>query len=149
MERATENQSPARESLLSVRAPWWPVFFWLFVGQLAWEGVMVALGESAILSGMGLVERIRFVKTELSDDVLVSAAVSMIIVDIGRSVVFTSIWLKGVFDRHLAAYDERVRARALAEGRAEGLAEGRNEILNALDEDTRKEVELKLRRNGG
>ena len=145
MERATENQSPARESILSVRAAWWPVFFWLFVGQLAWEGVMVALEEGAILSGMGLVERIRFVKTELSDDVLVSAAMSMIIVDIGRSVVFTSIWLKGVFDRHLAAYDERVRARALAEGRAEG----RNEILNALDEDTRKEVELKLRRNGG
>ena len=34
------------------------------------------------------------------------------------------------------------------EGRAEGIALGEARVLDMLDEDTRKEVERKLRRNG-
>ena len=54
--------------------------------------------------------------------------------------MLTSGWLKNIIDRNIANYERR--------GRAEGRAEERAEILAVLDEDTRKDVEQKLRRNG-
>ena len=43
---------------------------------------------------------------------------------------------------------ERYLAKRFRQGKKEGIAEGRSEVLDMLDEDTRKEVERKLRRNG-
>ncbi len=43
---------------------------------------------------------------------------------------------------------ERYEKRRYREGLAEGLAKGQDTVLALLDEDTRKEVERKLRRNG-
>ena len=40
------------------------------------------------------------------------------------------------------------KAQGIAEGMAKGEARGMAEVLDMLDEDTRKEVERKLRRNG-
>ena len=39
-------------------------------------------------------------------------------------------------------------AEGIAEGKAEGIAMGKAEALGMLDEDTRREVERKLRSNG-
>ena len=89
---------------------------------------------------MSLIERVRFVRSELADDIVISAAVSMILVDLGRYLLLTSGWLKNLIDRNISQYEARVRA--------EGRAEGRDEFLAVLDEDTRKDVEQKLRRNG-
>ncbi len=148
MERVEEKMQSVRESLMSVQVPWWPVFFWLFVGQLVHEGIMVGLDEWSRLSAMGLDERIRFIKSEISDDVLISAVVSMILVDIGRYLMITAGWFKNLVDRNIAAYEDKIRAKVRNEALAEGLAEGRAEVLGVLDEDTRKEAECKLRRNG-
>ena len=144
MEKVGESVRAARDSLLSVLPSWWPVFFWLFIGQLIWETVMVVLDAGIALSGMGLIERVRFVRSELADDVVISAAVSMILVDLGRYLLLTSGWLKNLIDRNISNYEKRVRA----EGRVEGRNEGRAEVLHVLDEDTRKDAEQKLRRNG-
>ena len=43
---------------------------------------------------------------------------------------------------------ERYLAKRFRQGKQEGIAEGEARVLNMLDEDTRKEVERKLRRNG-
>ena len=43
---------------------------------------------------------------------------------------------------------ERYLAKRFRQGKQEGRAEGEARVLNMLDEDTRKEVERKLRRNG-
>ena len=47
---------------------------------------------------------------------------------------------------------ERYLAKRFRQGRKEGIAQGKREgiteVLDMLDEDTRKEVERKLRRNG-
>ena len=43
---------------------------------------------------------------------------------------------------------ERYLAKRFREGRAEGIALGEARVLDMLDEDTRKEVERKLRLNG-
>ena len=105
---------------------------------------MVVLDERERLSETGLVEQARFIRSEITDDVLVSAAVSMIIVDILRSLMITSIWLKNLVDRNIASHQEKLRD----EGRAEGTAEGIAKVLAVLDEDARKEAERKLRLNG-
>ena len=43
---------------------------------------------------------------------------------------------------------ERYLAKRFGQGKQEGRAEGISEVLDMLDENTRKEVERKLRRNG-
>ena len=40
------------------------------------------------------------------------------------------------------------KAEGISEGKAEGIAMGKAEALSMLDEDTRREVERKLRSNG-
>ena len=67
---------------------------------------------------------------------------------IGRYLVLTSGWLKNIIDRNIANYEKRVRAEGRAEGLSEGRSEGRAEVLAVLDDDTRKDAEQKLHRNG-
>ena len=161
MENREENRSgPVRESFLSVEVSWWHVTFWLFVGQLILEAVMVVLDERTRLSAMGLSESVRFIRSELSDSVPISAVIAIALVDIGRYAVITAGWFKNLVDRNIAAYEAKILDRGHAEGlaegrmegRAEGIAEGRAEataeILEVLDEDARKEVARKLGRNG-
>ena len=97
---------------------------------------MVVLDERERLSETGLVEQARFIRSEIADEILVSAAVSMIIVDILRSLMITSIWLKNLVDRNIASHQEKLRAEGIAK------------VLAVLDEDARKEAERKLRLNG-
>ena len=69
--------------------------------------------------------------------------------------MITTQWLENLVKRNISNYEERVRAEGRAEGRdqgrAEGLDQGRaemlSEVLEVLDEDTRKDIERKLRDN--
>ena len=53
-----------------------------------------------------------------------------------------------IAERYLAKRFRQGKKEGRAEGRAEGITEGITEVLDLLDEDTRKEVERKLRRDG-
>ena len=88
------------------------------------------------LSDMSLIDRIRFVRAELADDVVISAVFSMLITETWRHIMITTRWLENLVNRNISNYDQKIRA----------------EVLDLLDEDTRKDVERKLdrklRRNG-
>ena len=66
--------------------------------------------------------------------------------------MITTQWLENLVKRNISNYEERVRAegldQGLDQGRTEGRAEMLSEVLDVLDEDTRKDVEQKLQRNG-
>ena len=53
--------------------------------------------------------------------------------------MITTQWLENLVKRNISNYEERVRA--------EGRDQGRDQILSLLDENTRKDVERKLRDN--
>ena len=57
-----------------------------------------------------------------------------------------------IAERYLAKRFRQGKQEGIVEGRTEGIVEGRTEgiaeVLEMLDENTRKEVERKLRRNG-
>ena len=140
MARTEERTRLTRDSFLSVQAPWWPMAFWLFIGQLSLEAAMVVLDERSRLPPMSLVEQARFIRSEITDDILISAVISIALVDIWRNILVTAEWLKGKIEKR----EERIRN----EGREEGGTEMQERILGMLDEDTRKEIESELRRNG-
>ena len=101
---------------------------------------MLLLDAGSAPSDMSPIDRIRFIRAELADDVAISAVISMVIAETWRHIMITTQWLENLVERNKATYDEKIRA----EGRTEVLAE----VLALLDEDTRKDVERKLRRNG-
>ena len=97
---------------------------------------------------MGLVEQARLIRSEIADDILISAVIAIALVDIWRNILVTAEWLKSRIERR----EERIRNEGHDEGRAEGRVEGRDEgreeVLALLDENARKDIERKLRRNG-
>ena len=103
------------------------------------------------LSDMSLIDRIRLVRAELADDVVISAVFAMLITETWRHIMITTRWLENLVNRNISNYEEKIRAEGLTEGRTEG-REGRAEmltqVLDLLDEDTRKDVERKLEPNG-
>ncbi len=125
---------------------------------------MVVLDERSRLSAMGIVEQARLIRSEIADDILISAVIAIALVDIWRNILVTAEWLKSRIERR----EERIRNEGRAEGhdegrkegraegreegrvegRAEGVAEGVEKVLSILDEEARKDIERKLRRNG-
>ena len=85
---------------------------------------------------MGIVEQARLIRSELSDDILISAVIAIALVDIWRNILVTAEWLKSRIERR----EERIRN--------EGITEGQDQVLRLLDENARKEIESELRRNG-
>ena len=85
---------------------------------------------------MGLVEQARLIRSEIADDILVSAVIAIALVDIWRSILITSIWLKELVDRNIESHREKLRD------------EGREEVLKVLGKEAREDAERKLRRNG-
>lgn len=160
MAKTEERSRSGRDSFLSVQAPWWPMTFWLFIGQLALEAVMVGLDERSRLSVMSLVEQARLIRSEIADDILISAVIAIALVDIWRNILVTAEWLKSRIEKR----EERIRneghdkgraegrvegrAEGRKEGRVEGVAEGVEKVLAVLNEEARKDVERKLNLNG-
>ena len=105
---------------------------------------MILLDAGPALSDMSLIDRIRLVRAELADDVVISAVFAMLITETWRHIMITTRWLENLVNRNISNYEEKIRA----EGRAQAREEARAEVLAVLDEDTRKDVERKLERNG-
>ena len=137
----------SRDSLLSIQPSWWPAFFWIFIAQLIWEAIMIILDAGPALSDMSLIDRIRFVRAELADNVVISAVIAMLIAESWRHIMITTQWLENLVERNKAQYDEKIRDQARVEFIAEGRDQGRDQILSLLDEDTRKDIERKLHDN--
>ena len=132
---------------------------------------MIILDAGPALSDISLIDRISFVRDELADNVVISAVIAMTAIEIWRHTMITTQWLENLVKRNISNYEERVRAEGRAEGRDQGHAEGRDqgraegrdqgraegrdqardqardEILSLLDENTRKDIERKLRDN--
>ena len=116
---------------------------------------MITLEAGPTLSGVSPLDRVRFVRDELADNVVISAVIAMLIAESWRHTMITTKWLENLVERNIAQYDEKIRAQArdefIAEGRAEVRDEARDqardEILSLLDEDTRKDIERKLHHN--
>ena len=136
MAKTEERTRPTRDSFLSVQAPWWPLTFWLFVGQLALEATMVVLDQRSRLSDMSLVEQARFIRSEITDDILISAVIAIALVDLWRYTLITAGWFKELVDRNIESHREKLRD------------EGREEVLKILGKEAREDAERKLRRNG-
>ena len=154
MEQTDEKPrpQPARDSFLSVQAPWWHLTFWLFIGQLVLEATMVVLDERTRLSAMPLVEQARLIRSEIADDILISAVIAIALVDIWRNILVTAEWLKSRIERREQRIrnegHDKGRAEGRKEGRVEGVAEGVEKVLSVLDEEARKDAERKLNLNG-
>ena len=125
-----------RDSILSIHPSWWPAFFWIFIVQLIWETIMILLDAGPALSDMSLIDRIRLIRAELADDVVISAVFAMLITETWRHIMITTRWLENLVNRNISNYEEKILARGREEARAE--------VLDLLDEDTRKDVERKL-----
>ena len=104
---------------------------------------MITLEAGPTLSGVSPLDRVRFVRDELADDLVISAVISMAAIEIWRHIMITTQWLENLVKRNISNYEERVRDQA----RDEFIAEGRAQVLDVLDEDTRKDIERKLHDN--
>ena len=62
--------------------------------------------------------------------------------------MITTRWLENLVNRNISNYEEKIRTEGLTKGRTEGRAEMLTQVLDLLDEDTRKDVERKLEPNG-
>ena len=108
---------------------------------------MIILDAGPALSDISLIDRISFVRAELADNVVISAVIAMLIAETWRHIMITTQWLENLVKRNISNYEERVRAEGRDQGHAEGRDQGRDQILSLLDEDTRKDIERKLRDN--
>ena len=93
---------------------------------------------------MVLVEQARFIRSEIADDILISAVIAIALVDLWRYTLITAGWFKELVDRNIESHREKLRD----EGRAEGRVEGREEVLKVLGKEAREEAERNLGRNG-
>ena len=108
---------------------------------------MIILDAGPALSDISLIDRISFVRDELADNVVISAVIAMLIAETWRHIMITTQWLENLVKRNISNYEERVRAEGLDQGLDQGRAEMLSEVLDLLDEDTRKDIERKLQNN--
>ena len=127
------GREPGRETLFGVSGPEWPAAFWLFAAQMTVEGARVVIEGQGRLPANPL-EWLAHLRSELSDDVLVSAGIAITIVEVWRVAMVTAAWLQRKIDER----EKRLRAEAEARGEAR--------ILALLDDDTRNDVERELAR---
>ena len=85
---------------------------------------------------MVLVEQARFIRSEISDDILISAVIAIALVDLWRYTLITAGWFKELVDRNIESHREKLRE------------EGREEVLKVLGKEAREEAERNLGRNG-
>ena len=136
----SDGQVPA----LSLDSPW----AWFYYSTFAAQVVVVttyALLKQVALERYDALDIYIATLMEMSVGVPGMAAYSLLI---GVTVEVTRM----IAERYLAKRFRQGKKEGIAEGQARGIAEGEArgmaQVLDMLDEDTRKEVERKLRRNG-
>ena len=73
---------------------------------------MILLDAGPALSDMSLIDRTRFVRAELADDVVISAVFAMLITETWRHIMITTRWLENLVNRNISNYDEKIRDAA-------------------------------------
>lgn len=113
---------------------------------------MVVLDKRSRLFDQAHVGQASFIRSEISDGILISAVIAIALVDLWRYTLITAGWLQRRLERHEAKRLDEARAEAheegREEGRVEGVAEGVEKVLSVLDDEARKDAERKLNLNG-
>ena len=140
---SNDEDGGGREPALSLDSPWAWFYYSTFAAQLVVVTAYVLRNGAAATQQNTATALDMYVAAllEVSTRVPGMAAYSLLIavtVEVTRMIV----------ERYLAKRFRQGKREGIAEGIAIGEARAMAEVLDMLDEDTRKEVERKLRRNG-
>ena len=142
-----DENSDGREPALSLDSPWAWFYYSTFAAQLVVVTAYVLRNGTAVAQQNAATALDMYIAAllEVSMRVPGMAAYSLLIavtVEVTRMIA----------ERYLAKRFRQGKKEGIAEGKAQGIAEGKAQgmaqVLDMLDDDTRKEVERKLRRNG-
>ncbi|MYE55259.1 MAG: hypothetical protein F4X34_08715 [Chloroflexi bacterium] len=128
-----EEDGNGRVPALSLDSPWAWFYYSTFAAQVVLVTTYTLLNQFAAVLHSTALDIYIAMLMEVSAGVPGMAAYSLLIavtVEVTRMIA------------------ERYLAKRFRQGKKEGIAEGEARVLDLLDEDTRKEVERKLRRNG-
>ena len=140
-QESIEEYGNGRVSALSLDSPWAWFYYSTFAAQVVVVTAYTLLDHVAAAIHNTALSIYIATQMEVSVGVPGMAAYSLLI---AVTVEVTRV----IAERYLAKRFRQGKAEGKVEGIAMGKAEGRAEVLDMLDEDTRKEVERKLRVNG-
>ena len=140
-----DENGDGRVPALSLDSPWAWFYYSTFAAQVVVVTAYALLAQFALEKHDTALDIYIATLMEVSVGIPGMAAYSLLIavtVEVTRMIA----------ERYLAKRFRQGKQEGIAEGRAEGIAIGEaramEQVLDMLDEDTRKEVERKLRRNG-
>ena len=136
-----EEDSDGRVSALSLDSPWAWFYYSTFATQLVVVSAYTFLSHVAVATHNTVLDIYIAALMEVSIGVPAMAAYSLLI---ALTVEVTRV----IAERYLAKRFRQGKKEGRAEGIVEGEARATARVLDLLDEDTRNEVERKLRRNG-
>ena len=139
--RQDNGDDGGRVPALSLDSPWAWFYYSTFAVQVVvvtarilWHQVGVVTHDTALDTYIATL-------LEVSPSIPAMAAYSLLI---AVTVEVTRV----IAERYLAKRFRQGKQEGIAQGKREGIAQGEARVLDLLDDDTRKEVERKLRRNG-
>ena len=136
-QESIEEYGNGRVSALSLDSPWAWFYYSTFAAQVVVVTAYTLLNHVAAATHNTALNIYIATLMEVSVGVPGMAAYSLLI---AVTVEVTRV----IAERYLAKRFRQGRKEGIAQGKREGITE----VLDMLDEDTRKEVERKLRRNG-
>ena len=132
-EDSSNEDDDGRLPALSLNSPW----AWFYYSTF---GVQIVVVTAYIL---------RYQVVLVTHDTALETYISTLLgVSAGVSAMAAYSLLIAVTVEATRMIAERYLAKRFRQGKKEGIAEGKAQVLGMLDEDTRKEVERRLRRNG-
>ena len=144
-----EEDSDGRVPALSLDSPWAWFYYSTFAAQLVVVSAYTFLNHVAVATHNTVLDIYIAASMEVSIGVPAMAAYSLLI---AVTVEVTRVIAERYLAKRFRQGKKEGKVEGIAEGRAEGIAEGEARatarVLDLLDEDTRNEVERKLRRNG-
>ena len=118
---------------LSLDSPWAWFYYSTFAAQLV------------VVTAYTLLKQVALEKHDNALDIYIATLMEVSVGVPGMAAYSLLIAVTVEVTRMIA---ERYLAKRFRQGKKEGIAEGEARVLDMLDEDTRKEIERKLRRNG-
>ena len=128
-----EENEGGQVPALSLDSPWAWFYYSTFAAQVV------------VVTAYALLEQVALGGHDAALDIYIATLME---VSVGVPGMAAYSLLIGVTVEVTRMIAERYLAKRFRQGKKEGIAEGRSEVLDMLDDDTRKEVERKLRRNG-
>ena len=147
------NDDTERVPALSLDSPWAWFYYSTFGVQLVGVTIYAVLRYVAAVPSATPFDIYAAILPEVSDGIPAMAAYSLLM-------AVTVEVIRMIAERYLAKRFKQGKQEGIAQGKQEGIAQGKqegvaqgkqegiSEVLDMLDEETRKEVERKLQRNG-